>query len=236
MRVLIIIPTYNERENIAALIRNIWNELPSIDILVVDDNSPDGTGEVVEHLIQANNNQNLALLNRPHKEGLGKAYLAGFQWAIQKQFDAMIEMDADFSHRPEDLKHMLACLNTFDFVIGSRYVLGGSVRNWSLWRRMISRGGSLYASLILGYPVKDWTGGFNLWKREVIQALLKTNISSEGYSFQIELKYKALKLGFRGIEFPILFDDRRVGQSKMSSRIVWEALLQVWRLRAWKPS
>jgi dolichol-phosphate mannosyltransferase len=231
MKILVIIPTYNERENIAPLIDEIIKLNPNVDILVVDDNSPDQTAQVVKE------KQNLYpskvhLLTRPGKQGLGKAYLAGFDWGFAQGYEAMIEMDADFSHRPIDLVTLVEKVKTHDFVIGSRYVKGGSTLNWGFFRKLISRGGSLYARLVLGYPIRDWTGGFNAWQTKVIEKIGTRNVTSEGYSFQIELKYRAMKLGFRGIEVPILFEDRRVGQSKMSSKIVLEALFRVWSIRA----
>jgi len=230
MKTLVVIPTYNERENIAPLIEQIFTLNPKVDILVVDDNSPDKTADVVmEKQVQFPNK--VHLLSRPSKQGLGRAYLAGFDWGLTKGYDALIEMDADFSHRPEDLVTLVDKVKTFDFVIGSRYVAGGKTKNWGVLRRIISRSGSLYARLILGYPINDWTGGFNAWKAPVLKKIGTKNVTSEGYSFQIELKYKASKLGFSGIETPIFFEDRRVGQSKMSSRIVFEALFKVWSIR-----
>lgn len=230
MKTLIIIPTYNERENIAPLIDQVIKLNPGVEILVVDDNSPDKTSEVVkEKQLQYPNK--VHLLSRPGKKGLGKAYLAGFDWGISEGFEALIEMDADFSHRPEDLVTLVSKVQTHDFVIGSRYVAGGGTVNWGIFRKLISKGGSLYARMILGYPINDWTGGFNAWQTKVIEKIGTRNVTSEGYSFQIELKYKALKLGFKGVESPITFEDRRVGQSKMSSKIVIEALFKVWSIR-----
>ncbi len=226
---LIIIPTYNEKENITPLVEAIFSQGLNIEILVVDDNSPDGTGAAVQ--MMQKKYPTLHLLSRAGKEGLGKAYLAGFQWGLQQGFEAMTEMDADFSHRPEDLKVLLSALETADFVIGSRYVQGGGTRNWGLIRKIISRGGGIYSRLILGFPVNDWTGGFNAWRKESLQRIGLDSVQSNGYSFQIELKYKALKAGCKGIEAPILFEDRRVGQSKMTSKIVFEALYRVWLLR-----
>ena len=229
MRNLVIVPTYNECENIAALIPAIHASTPEVEILVVDDNSPDGTAAVVREL-QAKYPQ-LHLLSRAGKEGLGKAYIAGFRWGLDKAFDGLVQMDADFSHRPEDLKTLLNELPANDFVMGSRWVAGGRTVNWGLGRTLISRGGSFYARQILRFPVRDWTGGFNGWKANTLAKLGLDSVRSEGYSFQIELKYRALKLGFHGKEVPIVFEDRRVGQSKMSSRIVFEALHRVWGLR-----
>ncbi len=229
MRTLVVIPTYNERENILALIPEVFQTTPTVEILVVDDNSPDGTGDVVRSL-QGKYPQ-LHLLSRAGKEGLGKAYLAGFRWGLEKGYEAIAQMDADFSHRPEDLKSLLEALPAYDFVMGSRWVLGGETVNWGVGRKIISRGGSFYARQILGFKVRDWTGGFNAWKTSTLSKIHLDSVLSEGYSFQIELKYRALKFGFKGKEVPIVFEDRRVGQSKMSSKIVFEALYRVWGLR-----
>lgn len=229
MRTLVIIPTYNERENIAAITRAVLDASTEVDILVVDDNSPDGTGALVREIMV--NEPRLKLLGRPGKQGLGRAYLAGFEWALVNGYDSVVEMDADFSHRPQDLVKILAALPDADFVVGSRYVRGGSTLNWGLARKIISRGGSLYSRLILGYPLRDWTGGFNAWKKPVLEGIDYRSVKSNGYSFQIELKYRALKAGFRGTEVPILFEDRRVGSSKMSLRIVLEAFYRVWMMR-----
>lgn len=229
MKNLVIIPTYNEVENIQALLPEILAQCDNVDILVVDDSSPDGTGEEVLKLKQKFPNVNL--LSRDKKEGLGKAYIAGFKWGLSQGYDVLIEMDADFSHRPVDLKSMVAAIESEDFCIGSRYVEGGGTKNWGLIRKLISRGGSIYSRLILGYPINDWTGGFNAWKSEVLIAMGLDNIRSNGYCFQIELKYRASKLGYKSREVPILFEDRRVGESKMSLKIVLEAFYKVWLLR-----
>jgi len=229
MRTLVIIPTYNEKDNVAAITSAVLEQAPGVDVLVVDDNSPDGTAAIVES--QMTNQPRLRLLRREKKEGLGRAYLAAFRWAIEQGYDAVVEMDADFSHRPVDLSKILAALEKSDFVVGSRYIAGGGTVNWGLLRKLISRGGSLYARTILGYPLKDWTGGFNAWKKSVLLGIDYLGVKSEGYSFQIELKYRSLKNGFQGQEVPILFEDRRVGQSKMSAKILFEAFLRVWQMR-----
>ncbi len=229
MKTLVVIPTYNERENVGALIERVFHLTPETHILVVDDNSPDQTAEVVQGLQKRFSH--LHLLVRPGKSGLGRAYVAGFQWGLERKYERLVEMDADFSHRPEDLVGILKAAESSDVVVGSRWVPGGGTVNWGLGRKIISKGGSLYSRWILGYPLTDWTGGFNAWKAEVLQALPIQEVLSEGYSFQIELKYKALSKGFRVIEHPILFEDRRVGQSKMSSKIVFEALYRVWKIR-----
>ncbi|MFZ4404503.1 MAG: polyprenol monophosphomannose synthase [Pseudobdellovibrionaceae bacterium] len=237
MKTLVVVPTYNEKDNIQVLVPELLQRFNSeVHVLVVDDNSPDGTGDIVRRLqqdllSQPANSERLHLLSRAGKQGLGKAYLAGFQWGLEKNYDAIVEMDADFSHRPQDLSTILQDLVTADFVVGSRYVAGGQTVNWGLFRKIISKGGSLYSRWILGYPVKDWTGGFNAWKSQVLRAIDLSSVRSEGYSFQIELKYKALRKGFRGVESAIVFEDRRVGQSKMSLKIVLEAFYRVWLIR-----
>jgi len=230
MKTVVVIPTYNERENISELIPVVFKTTPDVEILVVDDNSPDGTGQLVRDL--QTQFPKLHLLSRRGKEGLGKAYLAGFKWALEHGFEAVAQMDADFSHRAVDLKRILEALPESDFVIGSRWVPGGATVNWGLGRKIISRGGSFYARQILGFKVRDWTGGFNAWKATTLSKIGLDSVLSEGYSFQIELKYRALKFGCAVQEVPIVFEDRRVGQSKMSSRIVVEALYRVWGLRA----
>ncbi len=229
MKKLVIIPTYNEKENIEAIVPAILDAVPSVDILVVDDSSPDGTGAIVENLKKKY--PNLNLLVREKKQGLGKAYIAGFNWGLDRGYDVLTEMDADFSHRPQDLKLILDEVKTTDFAVGSRWVPNGRTVNWGLGRKFISKGGSFYARMILGYPITDWTGGFNSWKAEVLRGIDLSTVQSEGYSFQIELKFRALSKGFKGVEVPIVFEDRRVGQSKMSSKIVLEALYRVWKIR-----
>lgn len=229
MRVLVIIPTYNERENVTDITQAVLKVAPDVNVLVVDDNSPDGTGAVVAELMRAE--QRLHLLSRPGKQGLGRAYLAGFEWALVNGYDGIVEMDADFSHRPQDLVKILSALQDSDFVVGSRYCAGGSTVNWGLLRKIISRGGSLYSRFILGFPLLDWTGGFNGWRRATIEAISYKEVMSEGYSFQIELKYRSLRSGFKGREVPIVFEERRVGKSKMSLKIVMEAFYRVWLMR-----
>lgn len=230
MKTLIVVPTYNECENIQAIIPAIFARGLGVHILVVDDNSPDGTANHVRDL-QKQFPQELHLLSRPGKQGLGRAYLAGFSWGIEQQFEAIVEMDADFSHRPQDLEALIAKLSTYDFAVGSRYCAGGGTVNWGFLRKIVSRGGGIYSRLILGYPLNDWTGGFNAWKKETLIGIDLASVQSNGYSFQIELKYKALKKGFKGSESPIIFEDRRVGQSKMSFKIVIEAFYRVWLMR-----
>lgn len=229
MKSLIVIPTYNEKENIGPIVQAVLEQNLGVEILVVDDSSPDGTGEIVKGLQKTE--PKLHLLTRAGKEGLGRAYIAGFEWGLGKGFEILVEMDADFSHRPVDLKPLLEAARGADFAVGSRYVKGGGTKNWGLLRKIISRGGGIYSRLILGFPLNDWTGGFNAWKAETLRKINLPTVKSNGYSFQIELKYKALRAGCKGVESPILFEDRRVGHSKMSSSIVLEALYRVWLLR-----
>lgn len=227
---LVIIPTYNEKENIDAIVRAVLDQKLDLHILVVDDNSPDGTGQIVQSLMNAFPGQ-VHLLTRLKKEGLGRAYIAGFKWGLDKGYQHVIEMDADFSHRPVDLAKHVNEWGNYDFVIGSRYVPQGETVNWGLMRKIISRGGSLYSKIILGYPISDWTGGFNSWRRDVLEKIHLDSVTSNGYSFQIELKYKASRKGFKCKEVPIVFEDRRVGKSKMSLKIVLEAFYKVWQIR-----
>ncbi len=231
MKTLVVLPTYNEKENVSVMVKEIFSKLSEVDILVVDDNSPDGTAEVVKKM--QSEIKNLFLIVRKNKEGLGRAYLESFRWALENKYEVIAQMDCDFSHRPEDLVKLLVAIKapSVDFVIGSRYVSGGSIPEWEMWRRGISRMGSLYAKSILGYPIRDWTGGFNVWKSHVLRKLDLKEVSSNGYSFQIEMKYRASRLGFKGVEVPIVFDKRQKGQSKMSWKIVFEALFKVWVIR-----
>ncbi|MFN7824813.1 MAG: polyprenol monophosphomannose synthase [Pseudobdellovibrionaceae bacterium] len=227
---LIIVPTYNEIENIRVLIPQLMALPEQVHVLVVDDNSPDQTGAEVKKLQQAYQTR-LHLLERAGKEGLGRAYLAGFSWALRQNYSWIVEMDADFSHRPQDLQKIIQSFSQADFIVGSRYVSGGGTVNWGLLRKIISRGGSIYSRLILGFPINDWTGGFNAWSRKALEKMDLEEVRSNGYSFQIELKYRASRRGFIGKEVPILFEDRRVGQSKMSFKIVLEALYKVWLMK-----
>jgi dolichol-phosphate mannosyltransferase len=229
MKSLIVIPTYNEKENVRPIVEAVLAQNLGVDVLVVDDNSPDGTGEIVKEIQRSQ--PRVHLLSRAGKEGLGRAYIAGFNWGLSQGYEMLTEMDADFSHRPVDLGPLLKAAAAADFAIGSRYVAGGGTKNWGLMRKLISRGGGIYSRLILGFPVNDWTGGFNAWKAETLRKIQLDQVKSNGYSFQIELKYRALKAGCKGVESPILFEDRRVGHSKMSSKIVLEALYRVWFLR-----
>lgn len=235
MRSLILIPTYNEIENIQPLIQAVLAKVPeSVEILVIDDGSPDGTGTLVDRM--AAENSRIHAIHREGKLGLGSAYVKGFRWGLEKAFDALIEMDADFSHDPKYLPTMLALLEDNDVVIGSRYINSGGTRNWGIGRKILSKGGSFYARMVLGAPIKDFTGGFNGWRRKALEAIDLDTIKSEGYSFQIELKYRAFKQKLRMKEFPIVFEDRKVGSSKMSRGIVLEAMSRVWQFRFQGPS
>ena len=228
---LVIIPTYNERDNLGPLLAAIWQAVPHMHVLFVDDNSPDGTADLIKSKIASTDGGRLHLLERPKKLGLGTAYISGFRWALARSYTAIIEMDADLSHNPAVLRSMLKELGGADVVVGSRYIEGGGTVNWSLYRKLISLGGSLYARTILGLKVRDLTGGFNAWKREVLETIGIDRVRSEGYAFQIELKYRANRRGFRILEIPIQFTERRAGQSKMSATIFFEAILRVWHLR-----
>jgi dolichol-phosphate mannosyltransferase len=229
-KLLIVVPTYDEAENVDDLLVGIRRELPEAHVLFVDDASPDGTAKRVR--AQQDRNPGLVhLLEREGKKGMGTAYLAGFAWALERDYDAVVEMDADLSHDPRALPTLIGLLSDADVVIGSRYVPGGGTEDWSRLRMAISRFGSFYARVILGLPIRDLTGGFNGWKRRVLETLPLDQVRSEGYSFQIELKLRAARAGFRLVETPIVFIDRRVGQSKMSWKIVAEAVVRVWLLR-----
>ena len=228
---LIIIPTYNESDNVEKLLDLISRTDPAAHVLIVDDNSPDRTYEIVERLMQTSYPGRLFLLKRAGKLGLGTAYIAGFKWALARDYDYIFEMDADFSHDPKYLPAFLAAIETHDLVLGSRYVPGGGVKNWGLLRKFISRGGSLYARTILGLSLRDLTGGFKCFRRQVLEAIDLDSIKSNGYSFQIEMTYRACCKGFRVFETPIVFEDRTAGKSKMSRKIFLEAVLMVWKLR-----
>jgi dolichol-phosphate mannosyltransferase len=227
---LVIIPTYNERENLGPITAAVLAAEARVDILVVDDNSPDGTGQLADSLALAE--PRLRVLHRQKKEGLGRAYLHAFRWALEQGYQYVLEMDADFSHDPRYLPALLdAAEGGADLVLGSRYVEGGGTVNWGLVRRLISRGGSLYARSILGVRTRDLTGGFKCFSRRVLEGIDLEQVLSTGYGFQIELTYRALKKGFQVREVPIVFEDRRVGQSKMSRTIFLEAMTVVWKLR-----
>ena len=228
---LIIIPTYNESDNIEKLLDLISRTDPAAHVLIVDDNSPDRTYEIVERLMQTSYPGRLFLLKRAGTLGLGTAYIAGFKWALARDYDYIFEMDADFSHDPKYLPAFLAAIEKHDLVLGSRYVPGGGVKNWGLLRKFISRGGSLYARTILGLSLRDLTGGFKCFRRQVLESIDLDAVKSNGYSFQIEMTYRARCKGFRICETPIVFEDRTAGKSKMSRKIFLEAVLMVWKLR-----
>jgi dolichol-phosphate mannosyltransferase len=227
---VICIPTYNEIENLPRIVPAALQALPAAQLLIVDDSSPDGTGQLADQL--AAGDARIHVLHRAAKEGLGRAYLAAFAWAIERDFRYVFELDADLSHDPRYLPRFLQALaDGADVVVGSRRIRGGGVRNWSAVRRFVSWGGSFYARLVLDVPIRDLTGGFNGFRREALLGLGLEDVSSTGYCFQIELKYRALRRGFRVVESPILFPDRVHGVSKMTGGIFAEAASQVWRLR-----
>ena len=230
-RPIVIVPTYNEADNVVSLSERIFDAVPHIHVLFVDDNSKDGTRERIDELMQKNPGK-IHILKRAGKLGLGTAYIAGFKWALANNYDALIEMDADHSHDPKELAVFIEKLQTHDAVIGSRYCPGGGTENWSFFRKCISVFGSFYSRAILGMTTRDLTGGFNAWRRDTILAINPDLVRSEGYSFQIELKYRAHLARKSVIESPILFSERRAGQSKMSFKIVLEAMVRVWALRA----
>ena len=229
MKTLIIIPTYNEAGNLCPLLKEIFVRAPESDILIVDDNSTDGTGELANQIHTENPQVNV--IHRPGKLGLGTAYLAGFKYAIAHNYDAAFEMDADFSHDPRYLPDFLKAIEHADLVIGSRYVPGGGTPDWSPVRRLISSGGNILARFLLGIPVHDCTAGFRCYRCEVLRSIDLDTIQSRGYGFQVELVYRVMKQGFKIVETPIIFVDRRVGKSKMSHKIVIEAFTYVLRTR-----
>jgi len=232
MTTLVISPTYNECKNVQSLIELILGKHPEFHLLIVDDSSPDGTANKVKEL-QADYS-NLHLEERPAKDGLGTAYIYGFKWAIEREYDRIVQMDADLSHNPNDVPHLVNLLDEHDLIVGSRYVEGVSVVNWPIRRLMLSYGANVYSRVITGMPIKDSTGGFKAWRREVLEELDLNAVRSQGYSFQIEMNFRTWCKGFRIKEVPIIFVDRTIGESKMSKNIVYEAIFMVWRLRIWK--
>ncbi|MBK1783099.1 polyprenol monophosphomannose synthase [Prauserella cavernicola] len=229
--VLVIIPTYNERENLTPLLERLHATLPQVHVLVVDDGSPDGTGEIADKLATAD--ERIHVLHRTEKAGLGAAYIAGFRWGLGRDYRTLVEMDADGSHAPEDLPRILDALEGADLVIGSRYVAGGAVVNWPLSRQFISRGANLYSRFAIGMGVNDNTAGFRAYRREVLEKLALDDVASTGYCFQIDLTWRTVQQGFEVVEVPITFTDREVGESKMSGAIMGEAALKVaqWGLQ-----
>ena len=228
-RALVVVPTYNERENLGSITGGILAATAEVDVLVVDDNSPDGTGRLADEI--AARETRVRVLHRARKEGLGSAYLAAFAMALSDGYEFVVEMDADFSHDPRYLPEMLARAKDTDLVIGSRYVAGGGTRGWARGRRLLSRGANLYARTILGAGVYDLTSGFKCFRRQVLEAIRLSTVASVGYAFQIELTYRTLRSGFRLVEMPIVFVERQSGHSKMSWAIVWEAATRIWAMR-----
>ncbi|SDS65448.1 dolichol-phosphate mannosyltransferase [Friedmanniella luteola] len=230
-RTLVIIPTYDELQNLPLIVARVRASVPDAHVLVADDNSPDGTGELADRL--AAEDDHVHVLHRTGKEGLGAAYLAGFSWGLDAGYDVLVEMDADGSHQPEQLPRLLTALAGADLVLGSRWVTGGTVVNWPLSRKVLSRGGNLWTRLMLGLPLKDATGGFRAFRAATLRGLELDGVVSAGYCFQVDLAWRALKAGFRVVEVPITFIEREHGVSKMSQRIVVEALLltTLWGIR-----
>ena len=228
-KILIIIPTYNELENLPKLIPEVLSKNENIDILIVDDNSPDGTADFVQD--EAKKNSRIKLIKREKKMGLGTAYIAGFKFALQNNYDYIFEMDADYSHSPKEIKNFLKAIKKYDLVLGSRYVKGVNVVNWPMKRLLLSYFANHYTRIITGLPVFDATGGFKCFRKKVLESIDLNKIKSNGYTFQIEMTFKAWKKGFSIGEIPIIFIDRTAGQSKMSKKIVHEAIFMVWKLR-----
>lgn len=227
-RTVVIIPTYNEKDALPLITKRVRDSVPEADILVVDDNSPDGTGDIADGLAAADDH--IHVMHRLGKGGLGAAYLAGFAWALQQGYDAVVEMDADGSHQPEQLPRLLAALEDADLVLGSRYVRGGAVENWPKSRELLSRGGNAYTKLMLGVPLHDATGGYRAFRASTLRTIGLDSVASQGYCFQVDLAWRAHQRGLRVVEVPITFVERTTGTSKMSRAIVFEAL---WRVTVW---
>ncbi len=228
-RSLVIIPTYNEAENITRLLPEVLSQDPGVEVLVIDDNSPDGTAVLVKDMMKKD--QRVHILERPGKMGLGTAYVRGFKYAIENRYDFILEMDADFSHSPQEIPNFLRKIQESDLVLGSRYINGVRVLNWPMSRLLLSYFASIYTQIVTGLPIKDATGGFKCFRRQVLEAINLDEVKSNGYAFQIEMSFKAWRKGFRVAEIPIVFLDRRVGVSKMSRKIVYEAVFMLWILR-----
>jgi dolichol-phosphate mannosyltransferase len=230
-RILVLIPTYNECENLSPIVSRLRVAVPEADVLVLDDNSPDGTGAVADQL--AADDSQVRVLHRQNKEGLGMAYLAGFAWALERGYDVMVEMDADGSHQPEQLRSLLVALAEADVVLGSRWVPGGSVVNWPLHRKILSVGGNLYVRLLLGMPISDATGGFRAYRASALRTLDLKKVASQGYCFQVDLAWRAVRSSLSVLEVPITFVERTIGESKMSQDIVKESLrsITIWGVR-----
>ena len=227
-RTVIVMPTYNERQNLEIIAGRVRESVPAADLLVVDDNSPDGTGDLADKL--AETDQHIQVMHRTEKAGLGRAYVAGFSWALERGYDVIVEMDADGSHRPEELPRLLDALGSADLVLGSRYVPGGAVVNWPKSREALSRGGNTYARLMLGITLKDATGGYRAYRASTLRKIALDEVESQGYCFQIDLAMRTIRAGLRVVEVPITFVERVHGNSKMSRAIVLEAL---WRVTVW---
>ena len=232
MKTLIISPTYNERKNIQLLVKKVLDPNPDYHLLVVDDNSPDGTAELVKDLQKSYSNLHLEV--RPGKAGLGTAYLFGFKWALENGYEAIVQMDADLSHDPNDVPRLVSELKDNDLVIGSRYVEGVSVVNWPIRRLILSYGANMYSRTITGMPINDGTGGFKAWRKDLLEKIDLDDVRSQGNSFQIEMNFRAWRKEARIKEMAIIFVDRTIGESKMSKAIMYEAIWMVWRLRIWK--
>jgi len=232
MKTLIISPTYNERKNIQLLVKKVLDPNPDYHLLVVDDNSPDRTAELVKDLQKSYSNLHLEV--RPGKAGLGTAYLFGFKWALENGYEAIVQMDADLSHDPNDVPRLVSELKDNDLVIGSRYVEGVSVVNWPIRRLILSYGANMYSRTITGMPINDGTGGFKAWRKDLLEKIDLDDVRSQGYSFQIEMNFRAWRKEARIKEMAIIFVDRTIGESKMSKAIMYEAIWMVWRLRIWK--
>jgi dolichol-phosphate mannosyltransferase len=232
LKTLIVTPTFNERKNIGELVEKLFTINSNYHILVVDDSSPDGTADLVNEL--KNNYPNIHLMSRSEKLGLGTAYIEGFKYALEKDFDCVVQMDADMSHNPDDVPRLIAAIDANDLVLGSRYYDGVNVVNWPIRRLIISYSANLYSRIVTRLPVKDATGGFKCWRREVLKAIDLDSIKSQGYSFQIEMTFRAWLKGYRIKEIPIIFVDRTVGESKMTKKIMLEAAIMIFRLRVWK--
>lgn len=229
MKILVIVPTYNERQNLAELVPRVLGQLPGIELLVVDDGSPDRTGEYADELSASDGR--VHALHRPSKMGLGSAYVMGFRHALKAGADLVIQMDADFSHNPDVIPELVSKAEAYDVVLGSRYITGANVVNWPLGRLFLSYFANVYTRIVTGLPLRDSTGGFKCFRRAVLESLDLDSIRSDGYSFQIEVNFRCWRSGFSIVEIPIVFVDRHSGSSKMSRRIVWEAMWLVWRLR-----
>lgn len=229
MKTIVVVPTYNERENLTRLAPKVLSQLPDMRLLIVDDGSPDGTGRLADEM--AASDPRISVLHRPSKMGLGSAYVQGFQKALTSDADLIIQMDADFSHDPEVIPQLVEKAADYDVVLGSRYITGANVANWPLRRLFLSYFANVYTHIITGLPVRDSTGGFKCFRRRVLESIHLPSIRSDGYSFQIEVNFRCWRKGFSIFETPIVFVDRHAGTSKMSRRIVWEAMWLVWRLR-----